>query len=176
MFVTLYWKSLKSRIFINAMIGEIENMNVKELDEYVIKVLKKNGWNEDRKYDADEWIKKLSAEGYCINEYAKEILCELGNINVRENVTEEHNCATFDFNPFYAASGEFDRMEEFEIASQEKMFPIGALQDYIMYASKSKKIYLGDWSSLYIAGDSIENFLNNMFKKVYEPKEINLKR
>lgn len=151
-------------------------MYLKDLDEYVIKILQKNGWKEGRKYDAEDWIDKLSAEGYHINEYSRQILSELGNIYIRENASEIHNGATFDFNPFFAASGEFDRIEEFENACQDKLFPIGALQDYIVYAGESQKIYLGDWSVFYIAGKSIEDFLNNMFKKIYEPQEITLTR
>lgn len=151
-------------------------MNLKELDAYVIKVLKKSGWKKNRRYAASEWIRKLSMEGYCINEYAEKILSELGNIYVRQKITKDYNSATFDFNPFFAASGEFDRIEEFENASQDKIFPIGSLQDYIIYAGESKKIYLGCWNCLYLAGDNIEEFLNNMFKKPYEPKEIDLKR
>lgn len=151
-------------------------MYLKDLDEYVIKVLQKNGWKGSRKYDAEDWIDKLSAEGYHINEYSREILHELGNIYIRENASDVHNGVTLNFNPFYAASGEYVRIEEFENASQDKLFPIGELQDYIVYAGESQKIYLGDWSGLYIAGKSIEDFLNNMFKKVYEPQEIVLNR
>lgn len=151
-------------------------MYVKGLDEYVIKVLEKNGWKEGRIYDAEDWIDNLSAEGYQINEYSREILKELGNIYIRENASNAHNGATFDFNPFFAASGEFDRIEEFESASQDKLFPIGALQDYIIYAGESQNIYLGDWSDFYLAGKNIEDFLNNMFKKVFEPQKIALNR
>ena len=45
-------------------------MKIQELDLYVIKVLEKSGWNEGRKFDAGEWIIKLTEEGYQINEYA----------------------------------------------------------------------------------------------------------
>lgn len=57
-----------------------------------------------------------------LNEYAKSVLKELGNISVREKGTRRYNGATFDFNPFNAASGEYDRLEEFEQASGDKLF------------------------------------------------------
>lgn len=35
---------------------------------------------------------------------------------------------------------EYDRLEEFESASKDKLFPIGSLQDYIVYAGASQNI------------------------------------
>lgn len=46
----------------------------------------------------------------------------------------------------------------------------------IMYAGKSKRIYLGDWAELLMAGETIEEFLNNMFTYPYEPINIPLDR
>lgn len=57
------------------------------------------------------------------------------------------------FNPVYAGSGEYDRMEIFNAASKEALFPIGACYDWIIFVGASKKVYLGDWMSLSIAGD-----------------------
>ncbi len=146
------------------------------IEEHIIDILKKQGWHKDRKYDADFWISELEEEGYRGNDYAYSILKELGNIEIRENSTEIYNAVTLDFNPYYSASGEFDRIEEFEDACGEAIFPIGSLQDYIVYAGKSKKIYLGDWEGMYLVGNSIEEYLNNMFKRGYEPTKIPLKR
>ena len=114
----------------------------------------------------------MEQEGYRLNEYAKLILEELGDIYVREQGNEIYVSTTFDFDPYYSASGEYDRLEEFELASGDKLFPIGALQDYIVYAGASKKIYLGDWAGLYMIGNSIEEYLENVFKNGYEPITI----
>lgn len=151
-------------------------MNMNEVSKHIQEVLKKNGWYEGREYDITFWISKLEKEGYRLNEYAKLILIELGDLYVREQGNETYVSATFDFNPYNSASGEYDRLEEFELASRDKLFPIGSLQDYIVYAGASKKIYLGDWEGLYIVGDSIEKYLENIFKRGYEPAKISLDR
>lgn len=147
-----------------------------ELSQHTQEVLKKNGWYEGRKYDITFWVSELEEEGYRLNEYAELILKELGDIYVRERATKEYSAATFDFNPYYSASGEYDRLEEFETASGDKLFPIGAYQDYIVYAGQTKRIYLGCWACLCMMGDSIEEYLENAFKKRYEPVEIKLDR
>lgn len=151
-------------------------MNMSRVSKHIQKVLEENGWFEGREYDITFWVLELEEEGYKLNEYAKSVLKELGNIYVREKSTEMYVSATFDFNPYNSASGEYDRLEEFESASKDKMFPIGALQDYIVYAGESKKIYLGDWDGLYIVGGSIEEYLENIFKRGYEPVKISLGR
>ena len=151
-------------------------MNMGEVSKHIQEVLKKNGWYEDREYDITFWVSELEKEGYRLNEYAELVLKELGDIYVREQSHEAYVSATFDFNPYNSASGEYDRLEEFELASRDKIFPIGALQDYIVYAGESKKIYLGDWEGLYIVGDSVEEYLENIFKRGYEPVKIPLDR
>ena len=151
-------------------------MIIDNIEGHIIDILEKHGWQKGRKYNADFWISELEEEGYKINDYAYSILLELGNIEIRENSTEICTAVTLDFNPYYSASGEFDRVEEFENVCGETIFPIGALQDYIVYAGNSKRIYLGDWEGMYLAGNSIEEYLNNMFKKGYEPTKISLKR
>lgn len=151
-------------------------MNMSEVSKHTQEVLKKNGWYEGREYDITFWVSELEEEGYRLNEYAKLVLKELGDLYIREQSTEMYVSATFDFNPYNSASGEYDRLEEFELASRDKMFPIGSLQDYIVYAGESKKIYLGDWEGLYMVGDSVEEYLENIFKRGYEPIKILLGR
>lgn len=148
-------------------------MNLEKINPYTHEILKKNGWYENRKYDISFWLSELTEEGYKINSYAKSILEELGDISIREKSTENYVGATFDFNPFNAASGEYDRIGEFEIVSNDELFPIGAVQDYILYAGSTQKIYLGDWKGLYLIGNSIEDFFENIFKIGFEPKCIN---
>ena len=151
-------------------------MIIGNIEPHIVNILKKQGWNPNRQYNLEYWLSELGEEGYKVNDYAYSVLQELGNIEIRENSTEMYNAVTLDFNPYYSASGEYDRLEEFEMACGEKIFPIGALQDYIVYAGESKKIYLGDWESMYLIGNSIEEYLNNVFRKEYEPKKIPLNR
>lgn len=49
--------------------------------------------------------------------------------------------AMFDFNPYNAASGEYDRIEAFQVAAGDKLFPIGSMCDAIVYVGQ-KKIYI----------------------------------
>lgn len=147
-------------------------MNNEFLDEYVLKILKKSGWSDDRKQDITSWVEILSEEGYIINDYAESVLKELGGLQIRTSSNENHLGVTLHFNPVNAASGEYDRMEIFNAASNEELFPIGECYDWVIYVSESKKIYLGDWMSLSIAGDSIEEFFNNIFNPKFQLKEI----
>lgn len=55
-------------------------------------------------------------------------------------------------------------------------YPIGNMVQAIAYVGKSKKIYWGDWRNFYWIGDSIEDYLNNIFDSTFEPKEIDFNR
>ena len=145
-------------------------MIVELLDEYALKVLEESGWSKDRKQDINPWIQILVKEGYKVNDYALSVLKELGNIKIRNE--RNHWGVVLYFNPVYAASGEYDRLEIFNAVSDEELFPIGECFDWVIYVGDSKKVYLGDWKSLSIAGDTIEEFLNNMFNPQIHPKEI----
>lgn len=147
------------------------NMIIELLDEYVLNVLKESGWRKDRKQDIHAWIQILS-EGYKSNDYAQSILKELGNLQIRTSSDKNHLGVTLHFNPVNAASGEYDRMEIFNDVSNDELFPIGECFDWVVYVSSSKKVYLGDWKSLTIAGDTIEEFLNNIFNPQVQLKEI----
>lgn len=81
------------------------------LDEYVLNVLKNSGWSDGRKQDITQWIQILTEEGYIVNEYAKSILSELGDLQVRVSSDKNHLGVTMHFNPVNAASGEYDRMK-----------------------------------------------------------------
>lgn len=142
------------------------------LDEYVLNILKKSGWSDDREQDITSWIQILSEEGYIVNDYAQSVLKELGNLQIRTSSDKKHLGVTLHFNPVNAASGEYDRMEIFNAASNEELFPVGECYDWVIYVGASKKVYLGDWMSLSIAGDTIEDFLNNIFNPQFQLQEI----
>ncbi len=142
------------------------------IDEYVLDVLKKSGWNNERKQDISYWVRVLTKEGYIINDYAQSVLRELGDLQIRNASDKNHLGVTLHFNPVNAASGEYDRMDIFIEASGEEIFPIGECYDWVIYVGASKRVYLGDWMSLSIAGDTIEDFFNNIFNPQFELKEI----
>lgn len=147
-------------------------MKTELLDNYVLNILKNSGWQEGRNRDISSWVKILSEEGYSVNDYAKSVLKELGDLQIRTAGDKSHLGVSLQFNPINAASGEYDRMETFHKASKEELFPVGELFDWIVFVGSSKKVYLGDWKSLSIAGNSMEEFLNHIFNPRFQLEEI----
>lgn len=147
-------------------------MELSRIDPYVNTVLKENGWHEDRKYDIGYFKEILCAEGYVFFEYAQEILESLGGIIVHSKGDGSHSYADFDFDPVEVASGEFDRIAYYQSIAHEKMFPLGSLSQGIAYAGMSQKIYWGSVDQLYLVGNSIEDYLNNIL--YWKPSMISL--
>lgn len=147
-------------------------LNIKLLDPYVVNILKKGGWSENRYYDMKYWIHELTIEGYVYFEYALDILENLGGLTFHVKDDCNHKGAQFDFNPFFAATGEFDRLAHFQLLAKEELFPIGSMCAAIVYVGRSKNIYWGSMNSLYWAGRTIEDYLNNLFDKEHESQEI----
>ena len=65
--------------------------------------------------------------------------------------------------------------KEFEESANEKLYPIGGVQIYILYVGLSGRIYMGIMDIFYLVGNNIEEFIHNMFAKKYEPIELELK-
>lgn len=149
-------------------------MNIKLLDPYVVSLLKKGGWSENRYCDVKYWIDKLTIEGYVCFDYALDILENLGGLTYNVKDDCNHKGAQFDFNPYFAANGEFDRLEDFELLAKEGLFPIGSMCVAIVYAGRSKNIYWGSMNRLYWAGTNIEDYLNKLFDKEFESQEIDV--
>ncbi|MBD5499409.1 MAG: hypothetical protein HDR11_16960 [Lachnospiraceae bacterium] len=148
-------------------------MNAELIDSYVLNLMKERGWSEDRRYDVKYWIDELSSEGYICFDYALEILESLGGLTFDVKDDGKHKGAQFDFNPCFAANGEFDRLANFELLAREGLFPIGSMCAAIVYVGRSKKVYWGDINKLYWAGNSIEDYLNRLFDKTCKSQEIN---
>ena len=149
-------------------------MNIKLLDPYVVSLLKKGGWSENRYCDVKYWIDKLTIEGYVCFDYALDILENLGGLTFNVKDDCNHKGAQFDFNPYFVANGEFDRLEDFELLAKEGLFPIGSMCAAIVYAGRSKNIYWGSMNRLYWAGTNIEDYLNKLFDKEFESQEIDV--
>jgi len=145
-------------------------LDIEKLDPFVFNVLKKSGWYKGRKYDISNYLTILSKDGYVCFEYAEDILESLGGIHISHQGDEEHRGATFDFDPASVALGYFKLTSEFEGAVQEELYPIGEMVQAIAYVGKSKNVYWGDWRGLNWIGNSIENYLNNMFNKKIQSK------
>ena len=149
-------------------------LNIKLLDPYVVSLLKKGGWSENIYCDVKYWIDKLTIEGYVCFDYALDILENLGGLTFNVKDDCNHKGAQFDFNPYFAANGEFDRLEDFELLAKEGLFPIGSMCAAIVYAGRSKNIYWGSMNRLYWAGTNIEDYLNKLFDKEFESQEIDV--
>lgn len=147
-------------------------MNAKLLDSYVLNLMKAGGWSESRRYDIKYWIEELTEDGYVCFDYALDILESLGGLTFNINDDCNHKGAQFDFNPYFAANGEVDRLAHFELLAGEELFPIGSMCAAIVYVGRSKNIYWGDINRLYWAGNSIEDYLNRLFDKKYKAQEI----
>lgn len=146
-------------------------MNKEKISNVMLKILISTGWYPDRKYNIESWILELEKEGYVLNEYANTILKELGGICITYNGNKQYMGIRLDFNPYNAASGEYDRIEKYKYALDDKIFPVAEFYDYVVYAGKSQKIYLVDWTGIYAGGNNIEDFLNNIIDKSFVIKK-----
>jgi len=137
-------------------------LDITRLDPYVFRILQEQGWYPERRHDISRWLDLLSQEGYICFKYAEEVLKSFGGIFVNDSGDDFHKGATFSFDPL-TASGEFDRLEHFQAIANEELYPIGEMVQAIAYVGKSKNIYWGHYRSLYWAGDSVEDYMNNLF-------------
>lgn len=60
-------------------------MNINLLDKYVLRLIERNGWYANRKFnDSDYWISEIEKYGYRSFEPARQIICELGGLSFLE--------------------------------------------------------------------------------------------
>lgn len=145
------------------------------LQKDTIKELKKAGWRDRRKLDVSKWIKQLVSEGFNYFPYAGEVLEKFGKLTFRPKKRKDAGRYRGEFiiDAMYGGSGEADRMEIFEPIAQEKLFPLGMVYDqFFLYVGESKKIYMGATTELYLLGDGIEDFLNNIVLGHFKPEKI----
>jgi len=151
-------------------------LDITKLDPYVLKILQGQGWYPSRTYDISRWLDLLSQEGYVCFDYAEQVLGNLGGIYVNDAGNKEHMSAQFSFDPLYV-SGEFDRLSDFQKHADEELYPIGQMVQAFAYVGKSKNFYWGYSGGFYWAGDSVEDYMNNLFdlEKKSKPLYINPK-
>jgi hypothetical protein len=109
-----------------------------------------------------------------LDDYAIDILQELGGIEINAGSSNGYKGAMFDFNPYNAASREYDRINRFQIAAGEKLFPIGSMNQAIAYVGNKKNIYYGDWKTFFWNGKNLEDYLNRLFKTNLEQLFLNM--
>ena len=111
----------------------------------------------------------MSQAGFVSFDYAESILTNLGDISVNIGGDGKHTGAQFNFDPTQP-SGFYDMFYNFKMAANEDLYPIGEVFQAFSYVGKSKRIYWGDWRDFNWIGDSIEDYLNNLFDKKFESK------
>lgn len=144
-------------------------LDISKIDLFVVKVLREHGWYEERNHDMHDLLKVLSCEGYVIFDYAETILKSLGGISINFDGGRDHMSPQFDFDPLFAV-GEIELLEKLERIAQEDLYPIGNMVQAFAYVGRSKNIYFGDWIEFYWVGDSIEDYLNNLFDLKMKPR------
>lgn len=130
------------------------------------------GWTPSRKIAPCPWIRLLKGEGFRCFDQAEQIIVNMGGLVLRP---EERNDRAFlpqpiRFDPLYIASGEYDRMAEFERLAGEGLFPLACAFDHMMLLiGSSGRVHLGHMGELYLAGQSFEEALNNLVEGLQTP-------
>lgn len=150
-------------------------INIEKLEKKVIEKLESIGWNKTRCVNVESQMKILIEEGYVPFEYANEIIKSFDGLYIspeRENRVKSY-IGDVEFDVLGSGSGEYDRLELVEELSKELMFPLGMVfGQWFLYVGRSHRIYMGDGNKLYLLGENIEEFLNNIIAIGNKPIEI----
>ena len=153
-------------------------MDIEKVDNYIIEILRKFGWNEKRHIDISEYEYVLTKEGYSVNEYAKKIMSEFAQININMIIEPEYKNkyrgATIEFDPFYGADQDYLRIP-FEDTLKEGITPIARYYDATVFVGDKNDIYIGDTEQLSFIGTGIEELLNYLFLKEKRETDIKVK-
>ncbi len=103
-------------------------------------------------------IRMLQDEGFELNEYARGVILKFGGIKVYGSVIgQEKNTREIDFDPLFV-SGEYDRMEEYNLYADDILFPFGGAEFHYYFCGKKGKFYVAT-PTLIEFGNSIDEFI-----------------
>lgn len=150
-------------------------INIEKLEKKVLEKLETSGWNKNRCVNIDKQMEILKKEGYVPFDYANEIIKSFDGIYISPE--REYGVKSYigdvEFDVLGSGSGEYDRLELIEEESKEPMFPLGMVfGQWFLYVGRSHKIYMSDVNKLYLLGENIEEFLNNIISIGNKPVEI----
>ena len=150
-------------------------INIEKLEKKVLETLEASGWNKNRCVKIDKQMEILRKEGYVPFDYANEIIKSFDGIYISPE--REYGVKSYigdvEFDVLGSGSGEYDRLELIEEESKEPMFPLGMVfGQWFLYVGRSHKIYMSDVNKLYLLGENIEEFLNNIISIGNKPVEI----
>lgn len=126
----------------------------------------------DTHTDVSLWIDSLTKEGFVINEKAREILHSYGGMRIRG--TNEYITSPLElvFDPCFFASGDSDRLNDYNRAADDSLFPVGGMLYFTFFVGKSGTFYLASWKELYACGESFKQFLKFILSPI--PDKDNL--
>ena len=150
-------------------------INIEKIEEKVIKTLESVGWNKRRCVNIENQIKILEEEGYIPFEYANQVIKSFDGLYISPERGDrvKSYIGDVEFDVLGSGSGEYDRLELVEELCKESIFPLGMVfGQWFLYVGKSHKIYMSDGNKLYLLGENIEEFLNNIISIGNKPIEI----
>ena len=131
-------------------------------DPRVEEVLRTAGWFPGRSVQTSQWVDPLVAVGYKPLRIAIGILENLGGLEIKPPLSESNVFypSTIIFDPVYAASSEFDRIQKWEAEYGLALFPLGEYDpSYILLCSGGGEIFGAREQWFYFLGKSIEEAL-----------------
>jgi hypothetical protein len=130
--------------------------------EEVAELLGACGWTPHRSVDVTQYTQRLLNEGFRFNSVSEEILRNLGGLRIVP-VPDASNLffpSEIFFDPYYAASGELDRVRNWQEKFDLELSPIGEYDPtYLLLCGTNGKIYSGRERRFQLLGDSIEEAL-----------------
>jgi hypothetical protein len=128
------------------------------------------GWSPDRRVQINHWVEQLTAEGYTMHDHVKDILEKYGGLvvkPVRGAHASGYIATELDFDPVYAGSGEFDRVDYWQQRLGLLLSPLGEHGDggLVLLANDGGVFRCRDDHILYM-GSTFEEALENTLVNV----------
>jgi hypothetical protein len=128
-------------------------------------VLRSAGWTPDRRIEASPWIEQLRSEGFQPNDVALTVLMNVGGLRLTPTVVNDqtHCVDTVFFDPIVAATGEHDRISQWESEYHLNLFPVAEVQGGLILCCSPDSVFtLGIVRPLQSLGRSVSEMLNQL--------------
>jgi hypothetical protein len=123
------------------------------------------GWNPSRHVDTARWAAQLTGEGFSPVPLALELLTSLGGLIVKLPPAGLNPYGSeLLFDPVRAASGEFDRVADWQDELAIKLFPLAdeVKNGIVVWVGSDGKFYFGRECGLYLLGDSFTEAMDQL--------------
>lgn len=134
-------------------------------DEVVTTILSANGWTAARAIDINAWIIELEDEGYFVFPQAREVLANLGGLEISPPSSPAGKFCSGEiiFNPRWAATGEQARIKRREIQLSRRFVPIGEwLGEYILLLSDQGEVFAETTFQMLLIGENFSTAMRNL--------------